>query len=971
MFAKLLLAVSTVLLSASLCPDAAQADPPPRIDWTFAPGEILVQWRSAAAKPSAAAARALEELDRAYGVYSQSAVFPAVGHVAGAPKTARAPLAVVRRQLGNWHCLRYSSSADAAAVARAYAVLPQVAQAQPNYIRQFCDEPDDPQFSTQWNLPALGWEHTAVPRADDVLVAVIDSGLDLDHPDIAAHVFVNTAELLGADNVDDDGNGYVDDVNGWDFADAPSLPGQGDYRDRDADPSDESGHGTHVAGIIAAGVGNGIGIAGIAPGVRLMPLRAGFNIAGGSGYLEDDDIAAAIIYAVENGAHIINMSFGDPNFSALMRDAVRYAFEAGCVCVAAAGNEGNSDVFYPARHDETIAVAASGKGGGIASFSNWGYSIDMAAPGQAIRSLDLDGYSDRSGTSMAAAHVSGLAALVLARAPQFTASQVGAALATHARDVSPSGWDARSGAGIVRVVGPLSEVPTDVRIVEPGSGTELDGARDQTEIRLRISGRAGAEYDISWAPGEIPTSWTVLLAGTLSPERIAEIGVPWNTAGLPDGSYVVRVRVSDSGLSYSDRVAVRLRRQSPAIAGLKWYRALAGPIWDYIVEWTTDVPAGGRAQVAAAGGEVLYDFTLPAERTIHTLTLPSELPKGSYEVAVSAWPSAAGGEAPSISVDIDERGVHKWALDSITRAADGYLMPTTTDFDGDGRREFVAMVFAGGLYNTTSFFEIVADGAREADTAHRTSQSFIPWNSHDADGDGLWEIMAVDAERVRLLEAESANAFPTRVVWQHRELWGGEVDDLDGDGVPELCLRSSRSELFRVFESNGDDSFEEVAVLANPTSGSNGLGERQLTADFDGDGRRELLAGDDDGDLFAYESVSDNAYRVVWILEGDGDSRVVGGAADLDADGDVEFASARFDQDPFAPAEASWTITIFGAADGDYQPESTTRILGGKASGNGIAAGDLDGSGGNPNILDLTAMIDFIFRGAPLPTCGL
>ena len=115
--------------------------------------------------------------------------------------------------------------------------------------------------------------------------------------------------------------------------------------------------------------------------------------------------------------------------------------------------------------------------------------------------------------------------------PQFTASQVGAALATHARDVIPSAWDVRSGAGIARVVGPLSEVPTDVRIVEPGTGAELDGTGDQIQIRLRLSGRVGAEYDISWGRGVGPTSWTVVLSATLSPEREnAEIRVPcWRT----------------------------------------------------------------------------------------------------------------------------------------------------------------------------------------------------------------------------------------------------------------------------------------------------------------------------------------------------------------------------------------------------------------------------------------------------------
>ena len=252
----------------------------------------------------------------------------------------------------------------------------------------------------------------------------------------------------------------------------------------------------------------------------------------------DDDIAAAIVYAVENGARIINMSFGDPNPSHLLRDAVRYAADAGCICVAAAGNEGSDEVFYPARSDETIAVAASDSAGRILSFSNRGFSIDLAAPGLRIPSLEPDGFGVRSGTSMAAAHVSGVAALILARNPQFTPALVRSTLANRARDLAPAGWDASSGAGIVQVPEPVMEQPVGVRILSPLSGTDVG---DVAVVRVAAMGRrgGGGRLEVSWGRGEAPLAWTELLSAGV-PAGETEVEALWSTIGLASASVSTR-----------------------------------------------------------------------------------------------------------------------------------------------------------------------------------------------------------------------------------------------------------------------------------------------------------------------------------------------------------------------------------------------------------------------------------------------
>ena len=291
----------------------------------YSPGQILVKFRNA--KPALAQFRDLSER---YGITSIEPLF-----------TPRSAKAVYPHPLT--HVYRVRLSGDPIEAAADYALRPDVVYAQPNYLFTHQQAPNDPRYGNQRSLQTLDWEllqQSLGSIQKQTVVAIIDSGVDYNHEDLRDNIWHNAAEVNGAAGVDDDGNGYIDDIRGWDFTHAPDLPGMGDYLNRDNDPQDESAHGTRVAGIVAAAANNNRGIAGIAPNAQIMALRAGLRRLGGIGFLEEDDIAAAILYAVENGAHIINMSLGGPERTFILGDVIQYAHAQGVVLVASAGNTG-------------------------------------------------------------------------------------------------------------------------------------------------------------------------------------------------------------------------------------------------------------------------------------------------------------------------------------------------------------------------------------------------------------------------------------------------------------------------------------------------------------------------------------------------------------------------------------------------------------------------------------------------------
>lgn len=334
-----------------------------------------------------------------------------------------------------------------------------VRSTQPDTRMSIAWEPGDPRISEQWHIAALGtpaaWDLT---RGAGVLVAVVDTGVDSTHEDLQGRVVAGK-----------------------------------DYVDQDGDPSDEQGHGTHVAGIIAASTGNGIGVAGIAPDAQVLAVRA--LDADGSGYVSD--IATGVIDSADAGAKVINLSLGGGSADAVLSRAITYANSKGAIVTCASGNESARALGFPAMYNGCIAVGASTQDSAKASFSNRGANLDIAAPGTSILSSTPYGqYEAWDGTSMATPVVSGVAALLYAQG-RSRQNVIGAMLGT-ATDAGKGGWDPDFGWGIVNAQAAvnssteMAEAPvTTVSLGKCGNTSSRRCKRRQGQ-NLAVTGRYSA-----------------------------------------------------------------------------------------------------------------------------------------------------------------------------------------------------------------------------------------------------------------------------------------------------------------------------------------------------------------------------------------------------------------------------------------------------------------------------------------------
>ncbi|HLE14791.1 MAG TPA: S8 family serine peptidase [Anaerolineales bacterium] len=568
---SLLLIILLVFASAS----AQEAGPRPEsssVNDEFVPGEMLVQFRPGVTPPQA------DNLLKAHGI-SRKGGIPAL----------------------RVHLLRLPPGLPVEKAVEIFNRSPEVAYAEPNYLLQIVQASDGWQ-ANQWAPQKIqapeAWAQISNPVP--VVIAVVDTGVDYRHSQLAPNMWANPAEGAGQPGVDDDGNGYIDDLRGWDFV------------NNDAQPLDDHFHGTHVAGIAAAtqsALPNGM--AGVCPFCQVMAVKA--MDANGSGSL--DVVASGITYATNNGARVINLSLGASIGTATLQNAVDYAWSHDVVVVAAAGNNGSNTLIYPAAYPNAMAIAATNSSDYRSCFSNYGSStnpyVSVAAPGESIYStvpLDangLDAYATYSGTSMATPHVAGLAGLLLSQDPARSNAAVRDLIQATAIDLGPLGTDPFFGSGRIDA---LRSVVDDRSTTIPPAGLFSDSltasgyaharklARDSNgALHLVWHTKDGDQYRVRYATSQDDgASWDI------QPDVYSSAFETYHPAMTVDGGYVYAAFPSKTGPSASSYYQILFSRKP--LAGGAWSPpvALMGGSYNAVRPDLYLDPVNGRLHLVAS-----------------------------------------------------------------------------------------------------------------------------------------------------------------------------------------------------------------------------------------------------------------------------------------------------------------------------------------------------------------------------------
>jgi subtilisin family serine protease len=735
---------------------------------------------------------------------------------------------------------------------------PNVESVQKQLIYQAQFIPNDPYYASSgsWGQSfadlygikkvsgATAWD---IVTGTGTLVAVVDTGIDYNHPDLAANVWVSP----------------VDGTHGYNFINNTS------------DPLDDHGHGTHVSGTIAAVGNNNTGVIGLAWKTKIMGVK-GLDV---NGFGPTATLAQAIIWATDHGADVINMSWGGTGSDPQMDSALQYAYNLGVVLVAAAGNNNmDAESFSPANSPYVITVAAVDINDAKAGFSNFGQKIDVAAPGVDILSLRAAGtdmygngshnvgslYMRADGTSMACPHVTAEVSLILSQHPEYSDEQVRQVVRVSADDVGTPGVDIYTGYGRINAQRALAiGNALEVKIKSPVSGILTNGP---VSIVGTAKGPNFASYILEYGSGASPTTWTTIQQSNTIVDN-AQLGV-FDPSTLTDGGYTVRLTATDTkGTSFRDQIAltvdyISITNPAPPFtpnsaltfkpgALITLYGKALGPSFQsYTVEWarginptagwsTTGILLSNGGGVPINGGVIAqWDSSGISESDFYTLRLKVQN-QGfvnttqtfiyfERDLASTNWPMGF-----SLGADLDNSVLPMQDTDNSTRfvlkSRNGYV---TTD--------------------TVKVWNISADGASKRVTGLTAQTSARQPVISQIDGNPGEETIAALGGALQIVKPDMSAVWvlPTKSLDFEYSL--PQVQDVNGDGSKEILAlgsdpatqiayiyawKSSDQTLLNAnFPVQVPDQNTNLGYL-NPTHSLN----RVLAADLDGDGKKEIL----------------------------------------------------------------------------------------------------------------------------------
>lgn len=420
------------------------------------------------------------------------------------------------------YLLEFNDYDQVSTIIRKLEAIPGIEYAEKVPLFKHCLTPNDPSYSSQWALPKIGaptaWNYFST--GSNIVIAIVDDAVERTHSDLSPNLWVNPGEIPN-NGIDDDGNGYVDDINGYDVGSNDNNPNP---------PSSQYSHGTHVAGISSARSNNGVGVASIGYSCKLMCVKSTSTPTSITNGFD------GIVYAAVSKANVINCSWGGPGYSITGQNVINYAWGKGCIIIAAAGNDNVSTLFYPAAYNNVISVAATSSTDAKASFSNYGTWIDISAPGHNIYSTYVgNAYTNMSGTSMASPMVAGLAGLMWSLNPSMPRADLINCLLSTATNIdaqNPS-YIGKLGSGRINAAQAMQCVSTSLN-----NPPIADFTANYTSIT------AGGQVIFTDQSTYSPTSWSWTFTGG-TPASYNGQNPPAITYSAP-GTYTVSLTVTNA-----------------------------------------------------------------------------------------------------------------------------------------------------------------------------------------------------------------------------------------------------------------------------------------------------------------------------------------------------------------------------------------------------------------------------------------
>ena len=839
--------------------------------------------------------------------------------------------------------------------------------------------PNDPRFSEQWGLATVealqAWQTAS---GKDVRVGVVDTGIDFYHPDLIGNIWINPAEDINhngkfdpwpsteirngvsgdLDGIDNDGNGYADDVIGYDFVDQQTFA-IGDFSERDGIPDDENGHGTLVSGVIAAKQNNNIGTSGLAFNAKIVALRA-FDITGNA---ESDDIAAAIVYAANNGIKILNFSFGDGTRSELLRSAIRYAYLNGCAMFASAGNNGWDKPHFPSDFKETASIGASNVSKQKDSQSNYGSNLCVLAPGVNILTTAMGGdYKTASGTSLSAPHAAAVGALLLEVNPELTNEDIYRIIETSATPNETRYWTPKEGSGILNARTALTyakknflkfNYPTDNAVLNRDSLTEIP-------VIASIQVPFFDSYQLFIGKGVSPAKWDILTK-QMSQQILRDTLAKLDLNKLADTVYTLRLSIELKNVKTIEKrlpITIYSSKKPLQILALNVLDALSDNKSISIIATNSNTPAIASLKYRAKGSNDKYKETTDnnSYTTYHQINIGDEVPSG-VEMEASLTLHRFDGVSVQFDTTFARKEVafeqNNFTEKSYSISMSG-LVNATADFYNEGKPCIAVNNLPGGAWQSTKIYEFSENKFKSKDSI---MEIWIPSGLGDSNGDGIPELFARSGGKSRLFQSKNKGGNPFSETLfadsTFQNLWAASMSDLDRDGNPELIASSDTA--FHVFKYNSGDYRMVAQSPAHGKLPKLGTLPGFAAGDFDGDGNNEIMYCNEKGNIFI-----DKYYSNKLINQYINDTNFSSGsqymtAIDYDGDGTKEVLIMSYGTYELynAPIDATpiWTVKVI-----KYLPVTgyscvwkqhilgvqSGTIVGNLSYKNGISAGNLN-----------------------------